>query len=545
MPFKEILINDKAYQIVTPNKIFEPKYRERLSKILLEKYGKNILAEDTIKALIESYDFFTDEFSKVINGVKDMMFYFFVFNLHEQTAELSYLRSVDKIHIPVEQTYFAQYRRILKLILQQSCSVSISENIQPNAKWMANTLNILEELIFLGSFALDMVNTISEQKLTGGSVMITFNDDLYVFGNPPEWKGFFGLFHDNFPEQIDGSILDETLQEKFDYVLKNEFNINLTELSLIIENVSERLYNQLPPRFCMLSELIDVFQEQSDNAFIENFILGLTLTKNNVAKLKSGIYSSYNGDRLIHRPFLSVIIEDTECILFGKYTFLEAVNTLFQNQITHGKLPLEWGEIPSIKKVQRQLIQYHKDILENPVEKALSDKGITFERNLKTLKAKNHYLNHSINDSPGEIDFIFILDSTIYIADCKNLTKRYEMHGYYQDLTKFKPYIEKMNEKLSFMNKNLDKLESHLKILTNNDILDINDFKIEGIFIVNTPTLYSVNAPFKVYSFYNFEILIEGEDVFDAVICLPDDQDTEIVWPYIDSYNQYLNERHK
>lgn len=43
-------------------------------------------------------------------------------------------------------------------------------------------------------------------------------------------------------------------------------------------------------------------------------------------------------------------------------------------------------------------------------------------RNVKTLKSVNHYKNHSVNDEPGEIDFIFILDKKAYLADCKNLT---------------------------------------------------------------------------------------------------------------------------
>jgi hypothetical protein len=541
MPFQEFNISGKEYQIITPNKYYEPQYREKLSKILLDKYGKEITGENTIKALFESYDFFATEFSKVLEEVHDLMFYFFVFNLHEQTAELSYLRSVDKIKIPVDAIYFAQYRRILKLILQESCSLIISENNQPSPKWMKKTLNLLEELIFLGSFAFDMVNIISEQKMTGGSVQVTFKNDLYLFGNPPEWKGFFALFHNNFDKQIDGSIHDSSIQKKFDSVLKDEFQIDLTELSIIIESVSERLYNQMPPRICMVSELIDIFKRESENPHIENFILGLTLNKNNVTKLKSGIYSSYNGDRLIHRPLLRVDIEDTPCVLFSKYTFLEAINTLFQNQITHGKLPTEWKQIPFIKKVQKELIQYHKDILENPVEKALSKRELSYDRNVKTLKAANHYENHSINDNPGEIDFIFILEKKIYVVDCKNLTKRYEMHGYYQDLTKFEPYTKKLADKISFIRHNLDKLERHLRIVTGDQSLNIWEFEIEGIFIVNTPTLYSVNAPFKIYSFYNFELLIDGEDVFDRVICVPDGNDTEIPWPYINNYNRYLS----
>lgn len=543
MPFKDFKIDHKVYQIVLPNKEFEPIHRQRLSKALLGKYGANISGEDTIGALIYCYDYFAVEFSKLLRGVNDLMFYFFVFSLHEQTAELSYKRSVDGITIPVEGTYFAQYRRILKLILQESCFVEIKENIEPSTKCMMRSLALIEELIFLGSFAYDMVNSIAEQKFTGCSVQIVFKNNLYVFQNTPDWKGFFDLFHKDFDQQVDGSIHDESLQQKFNSVLVDEFKIDLTHLFFIIGSVSDRLYNQIPPRICMVSELITLFKSESESTYIDPFILGLTLNRENVADLKSGIYASYNGDRLIHRPFVSINIEDTPCVLFGKYTFLEAVNTLFQNQITHGKLPTEWKKIPFIRSIQKQLVHYHKDILENPVEEALIAKKVIHDRNVKTLKSVNHYENHSINDEPGEIDFIFILGKKVYLADCKNLTKRYEMRGYYQDLTKFKPYDKKMNDKLDFLSENLEKLEKHLRIISKDESLDIREMTIEGIFIVNTPTLYAVNARFKVYSFYNFELLLDGQDVFDGVISVPDDKNTEINWPYVDNYNRYLKER--
>jgi len=540
MPFKEFTLDDEQYNIVTPNKSFEPAYRNRLSKYLLDKYGNEINNESVIDALLDCHEFFISEFIQAMDSVNDMMFILFVFNLHEQTAKLSYLRSVDGIEIPIERTYFAEYRRVLKMILQQSCSIKITQNIHPSDEWMASSLEKIEELIFLGSFALNIANAISEQKLTGASIQITFQNGLYVFGHPPDWEGFFGLFYEDFDGQIDGSIHDGTLQVRFDEVMKKEFQLDLTELGFILASVAERLLNLEPPRFCMVSELIEVFREESSSQHVEAFIYGLTLTKTNVASLKSGILSPYNGNRLIHRPLLRIDIDNIPCLLFSQFTFLESINTLFQNQITHGKLPKEWQGIPPIKDIWKDLVVYHKDILENPVEQLLKDKQIPHERNVKTLKSNNVHENLSINQTPGEIDFIFIHGTIIYLADCKNLTKRYEMHGYYQDASKFQPYINKMAEKVAFMKNNLGKLQTHLRLITKNDMLDINSFEIKGIFVVNTPTLYSVNASFRIYSYHSFELLIDGYDVFEDTISVPDAEETQISWPYTDNYKKYL-----
>lgn len=543
MPFQKFSIQGEQYTIVTPNKSFEPSYREKLSGALLEKYGSQISNGKVIDALLDCHDFFISEFIRALDPVRDMMFYLLVFNLHEQTAKLSYLRSVEKAEIPLDGTYFAQYRRILKMILQQSCSVEISQNIYPSEKWKDLTLKKLEELIFLGTFALDIANAISEQKLTGASIQITFHNGLYVLGHPPEWDGFFGLFYEDYEEQVDGSIHDETLQVRFDKAIKAEFKIDLTELGFILASVAKRLYNYDPPRICMITELVDIFKSETNSPYIKTFIDGLILKKVNVASLKSGILSPYNGDRLIHRPLLRIDLDKIPCILFDQYTFLESMNTLFQNQITHGKLSKEWRAIPAIKSVWQELVAYHKDILENPVEKLLLDKKVPHERNVKTLKSINQHKNLSIDKTPGEIDFIFILGSVIYLADCKNLTKRYEMHGYYQDVSKFDPYIKKMSEKIAFMYKNIDRLETHLRIISDDNTFDINGFEIRGVFIVNTPTLYSINASFRIYSFYNFELLIDGDDVFEDTISVPDIEKTEISWPYTDNYKQYLQSR--
>lgn len=543
MPLKPLIINNKEYHIVTPNKIHEPYYRTKLSQQLIEKYSRHISGENIMKALIDSYDFFTEEFSKAIKEVNDLMFYFFVYNIHEETAELSYLRSTGQCKIPVEGTNFAQYRRILKLILQESCSVQMSECQHPSAKWMASTISKIEKLLLLGDFAFDMVNTISEHKFTDGSIEIRFDNDLYVFDNPPEWKGFLNNFHDNFPLEIEGSIHDETIQQKIDTVLNQEFGIDLKVLSLVVEHIAEDLYNQMPPRLCKVAELISLFAKQSNSSNINPFINGLILNKENVAKLKSGIYSAYNGDRLIHRPFLDVNLDGTDCILFGRYTLMEAINTLCQNQITHGKIPLEWKQIPSMKKVQKELVAYHKDILENPVEQLLIGLKIPHERNVKTLKTANHYENMSINDWPGEIDFIIILNQRVYLADCKNVTKRYEMHGYYQDSTKFIPYNKKMRDKIEFMVQQKDRLQTHLRIVAKNHEFNLDDHTIEGIFIVNTPTLYAINSPYKIYSFYNFELLIKGRDVYEKQVVIADADKTEIKWPYLDNYHRYLAEK--
>ncbi|MGZ3821561.1 MAG: NERD domain-containing protein [Mucilaginibacter sp.] len=179
--------------------------------------------------------------------------------------------------------------------------------------------------------------------------------------------------------------------------------------------------------------------------------------------------------------------------------------------------------------------------MEDPVEESLKSNGIKYIRNVKTLYSSDGN-DLSINDTPGEIDFIFLLNKKIYIADCKNLTKRYEIHGYYQDISKFKDkYNPKMKEKLSFFNNQRAKLEENLRVCLKLPDLDLSAFKIEGIFIINTPTLYALNGDYKTYTFHRFNQLLAGKDFFNSYMDWPEGVGTyKIKWPFIDNLKKVI-----
>jgi hypothetical protein len=540
MPLKKFVYKNKEYQVVTINNAVVPPYRKKLTDQVTAKYSTKISGEKVAEVLDFCFEFYVDEMTTLLRSINDHCFFFFVFNLHEQTSQLSYLNQ-ENYQIPVDYKYYAAYRRILKMILQESCFCNCDKANAPTPTWMARTIDTLEKLIYLGDGILMKVDAIALEKMVGGSVEITFEDGLITFTNSPEWEDFIPLFHDDFPEQNNNSIIDENLQKDFDRHIEPEFGITLEMIGALIYHFEEALYNQDPPRFCTMDELKLIFKQQSESPYTKDFIAGLVLNKDNASSLKSSVYSAYKGDRIIHRPILTVNIDDTVCILAGFYSYHEALNTFFQNNITLGKMPTEWDNIPFIQDLRKQFRSRHKDILENPVEKLLQEMQVPHDRNIITLNSWKHKDNLSINKSPGEIDFIFILDRKIYIADCKNLTKRYEMHGYRQDISKFLPYESKMTEKLEFLQKNRSRLETHLKIKLSTPEMDLSSHQLEGIFIINTPTIPMINGKYKIYSFHNFQMLLDGDDYFEKKVFLHDQAGTEIGWPYIDSYKAYLN----
>src|SRR3954467_11662835 len=98
------------------------------------------------------------------------------------------------------------------------------------------------------------------------------------------------------------------------------------------------------------------------------------------------------------------MIDNAPCLLINEFSFSEAMNTFFQNNITLGKIPQEWESIKFLTDIRNDYKNHNKDILGNPVEELLKKEKVQYVRNIKTLFAKNNK-HLPINKTPGEIDF--------------------------------------------------------------------------------------------------------------------------------------------
>lgn len=527
--------------VITPNKAYEPAYRTRCTALIKSRYGEQISLEQSLSALQDCFNFYAEELEAAIREITDVNFYVFTYLLHEDSAEVSYLTQ-NTADFPIDRNYFNLYRRILKLILQESCMVQTVSAPAPDQTWMDKHISVLEKLIYLGDFLIMMTDAISEQKITEGSVELTLESGLLTFRNSAEWEGFLPAIMSGFGGDGRGSLIEEGLEAAFNKKFKAEVGLDLADVRGYMGALNEKLHNMNPPRFVTLKELLEFLSEKGAKETIEPFIRGLLLNKDNVASVRNAVEKPYLGKRIIHRPLLTLTIDDEDCVLVYPYSFEEAMNTLFQNNLTMGKYPDDWKQLSFMPQLVKDFKAKHKDILENPVEDALKAKGVLYDRNVKVLYSTDHQ-HVSINLKPGEIDFIFILNHTIYIADCKNLTKRYEMHGWYQDISKFENdnYNAKMTEKLNFLNENLALFEQHLRIQLKRPELNIAVYKIEGIFIINTPTIYMLNGQYKIYTYHRFKQLLDGTDFFDRYIMWPRvNPVAKITWPFIENLKREI-----
>jgi len=272
MPLQTIICENAEYQLITANKVHEPFYREKLSDVIKEKYGTHIKREDMLSALQDTFDFYADEIQFCIRAIKDVAFFIYAYFLHEQTAELSY-KTQDEYNLPVDYHYFVLYRRILKMILQESCLLNLqSAKRAPDGEWIKSSVFLIEKLIYLGHCLFDQVEAISEEKITNGSIEIIFEKGLITFINSKPWDNYLPSLSQHFLEDGRNSIIDTNLQNDFNRRITPELGIDLKGIERILASLNNDLQNREPPVLCTLNEFIGILKQNSASPFIEQFI---------------------------------------------------------------------------------------------------------------------------------------------------------------------------------------------------------------------------------------------------------------------------------
>jgi hypothetical protein len=181
--------------------------------------------------------------------------------------------------------------------------------------------------------------------------------------------------------------------------------------------------------------------------------------------------------------------------------------------IAEGEHPKIYKNLPLIKSYLFQDIVDLKDEAEN----ILKDYAIIYDRNLTNLKKWNGQHLKIENDQCGEIDFLFLHNNKIYIADCKHQLARYDMNNFKNDFYYFevkkKSYNKIIERKLNFLTKKIKEVEEHFQVIQNDKSLEIQSYQLEPIFIINTPTFIMHNNQFRIYTLRSLEDIVQNKFV--------------------------------
>ncbi|MDP9955041.1 hypothetical protein J2X97_000678 [Epilithonimonas hungarica] len=509
------------YLIFKSDKTSEVKFRKELSKLIIDTFGKkDYTIGETTKIISFSLDYFVEKFREICLNETSVRFYQNIFKFHEHSVEIVYNFSDERNNqdSEIDFNYIAKYRRVLKYILEMGCEVKM-HNQEASTKALKTRIeNKLNDLLFLGEMILTCVSLYAEQTMIEDINEIRFEDDLYVFSRKHHYDFIFQHIKQEFGGQLTKAVVDKTEYAglaDLKQALKNCFDINYDNVGHIIASIHEQNkskggdvvgvnWDAFP------LNLSAMFGADSENAKL--FFKGLTLDKSNKMPLLDLACKPYKLNRYLYKPIIIWNIEGEDYALVGKHSWSETFIQLASNAIPWGKAPEEWLKNNCFRKYVNEKEDAHDKWLDDAVEEKLIHNKIYYERNLKSID--NVDIN---NEEVGEIDFIIISEKLkkIFIADCKHLLGRYDTPNQRNDYNVFvsgkKPYNKTLERKVTWFKKNKQLIQNHFDKKYQSVFIDILDFEIEGIFIINTPTLYMYNSTFRIYSITQIENVVLGK----------------------------------
>lgn len=502
-----------GFLIYKGRKIAEAKYRQELSKGIIDSFGRPPYEQEKITEILTyCLDYYVDEFRKILLGETSYTFYKNVFWFHEQATEVIYKNLADK-NLPEEisGTYIAGYRRILKFIIETGCEVNMVSGEDIDEKYRQRVEPLMDDLLFLGEMIMTCVDLYAEQRMIEDVAEISLDqNDLYVFSRRHHYDFIFQHFAKEAGTQITKHIVDPNGFPDFKAALQSCLSLKYENISHLIASIQEELKLKHGDTVAVgwdtfIKNMNGLFGVPNDIA--EQFFSGLRLDRTNKMTLKDLACKPYNLNRFIYRPIVIWSVDGKEFGVFGSNAWTEAFIQLTTNAIPWGKAPKEWMANRCFKEYVHRKEDEHDKWLDNDVEAKIKTVGLMYDRNVKRINTRTTSYNIDIAGL-GEIDFIIVSQALkkIFIVDCKHLLGRYDMANQKNDFNAFavgssktKSYNETMSSKLAWFKQNINNLQEHFQLKFENPTLQVSDFIIEGIFIVNSPTFYMYNAEYRIY----------------------------------------------
>lgn len=542
-------IKDKFF-IFKGEKIAEAKFRSELSQLIVEKFGSDSLYDQKIvrDIVVFSLDYYIAKFKEICHKETSVRFYQHIFWLHEQATEFVYQHPHQDMSPEISVYYIASYRRILKFILETGCEVQMVTGEEIDKGFRIRIEPILHDLLFLGEMILLCVDLYAEQTMIEDVADISFDENgLYVFSRRHHYEVIFEHIVKEVGSHITKTIIDENGFDDFKFSLRTCFGIRYEDVGHMIAAIHEELK---PKGGEIVGVGWDTLTLNLNRMFgvpvgtAEQFFRGLRLDKSNKMDLLNLACKPYKLNRYLYKPIIIWNIDGNDYALFGKNSWTEAIIQYCSNAIPWGKAPDEWMQNQCFKSYVHKKEDYHDIWLDDEVEEKIKDIVMLYDRNVKHLKSSNG--NVSI-DVPGlgEVDFIIVVEKLkrIFISDCKHLLGRYDIVNQKNDFNAFEKgskknssYNQTMARKLAWFDENKKLLQEHFQIKYTNPEISIENFELEGIFIVNTPTFYMYNAVYRIYTIAQLQEVLTGTFVDQTFMIVLEEEDRDTImnvnYPY-------------
>lgn len=520
--------------------IYRQEYWNALSKYVIQKYGENEFTEHSIveTILLDCFEYLVSEFKRLIFEETTIGFFNHVFYLNEESWNFLVKTRSGFTFDEIQEVDFSRYRRILKLILEQGCDIDLKWGERLTPQEIERIERKIQALFYLGTWIYTFADYISYHKMVENSKKINFDvhSQLAVYWKEPldfVYSSLFSNLETDYVKAIveqDGTV---QLRDAINRCFSIDFDVAVNLIFQLKRHFSATITQTIEP-YVLPINLAANFNISEDTA--KCFYEGLSISRGNKMSVEDAILKPYSTERYMYRPILIYKIGNIDRALVGEGKVRESMYVLATNAISWNTIPSNWNKNKCMVKYMSKKGNEHDSLLEDKVQEIVLNLKMPFVRNIKSFKRPRQNNINIDNELAGEIDFIIInhYHKIFYVADSKYNKAKYEAVGYRTDNTNFKTkYETQLAKKISWVENNRDIVHGHFKIIYNAEDFDFENYSVEGIFFINTPTFYMFNGRYKALTINKLEGYLEGMFKFPTLTYTPEGKpQVEINHPY-------------
>lgn len=520
-------------------------YWNNLSQYVIDKYGNSEIHDYQIvdDCLNDCFLYLINEFENIVSKISNFKFFCYVFRLHEESLKLMLKERGGKLDLykSVNESDFARYRRVLKIILEQGCKNKLSWG-QISDEIILQFDDTIQRLFYIASWLYQFADNIAYHRMLNGAYYIHFEEnDLVV-----HWVNNYGsLSHrllSYFSKGYESNVYDDLGTTDLRNELEKNFGINYDNAFSLVFHIkkyhSEDICQTVEPK--VLPVNLRAIFPKLNQLDIDILIDGLTLSADNCLPLKETILKPYSTERFLFRPYLIYNISGEPRLLTSEDKFAESMYVLATNAVQWNTINTEWRKNKKMELYVTRKGNDHDKHLEDEIEKILRANKLLFARNVKSFKTNQNNNVNIDNNKCGEIDFI-ILDNKrkhLIVADSKYNKTRFEGVGYRQDYSNFTSKNEpQLSRKIKWINENKEIVKQHFNKIYPNNNLDFDELEVKGLFIINTPSFYMFCSKFRTIAIKYLDRHFKNEDIYpDITIEFEPNKFKTYSYPYFKEY---------
>lgn len=503
---------------MTVNPRFRDIYWREMTQIVRHELGVGKFTDPgVVRSMLEELlTYLLDEFQHVALKGRNLSFLIFVHGIHEGSITITQLAQhnhPDIIKALNEQNRreLPGVRRILKLVLEEILFEQFEQEMTPDiaahAQATIENVALLEELLYLGVWALELKECINACAMYPKAIALksSWKELLTIMTTFP-YKKLLDVVNQDINNY--SNVHYESLNEELDTALQQDFGSSLTHF---LDLMPEQSGSGVIPREEFLRE---IGYEGAALEQLRPFYTGLTLSVANKLPLAESFKKTQLNARLIYRPIIEFKDRHgNDYWLVGRNKTLESRMVLQTSAMLWGELPREWYVGEHTKKFVHHTETQREESMMVEIVELLDRQQVLYSTSIKSMLDERGQGVNIVKNGPGEIDLIFLdpVNKKVYVCECKNNRPRHEPFYLLSDRRYFvKKYEPQLVRKHTWLSQRLDLVQSHFQ-QQHGSQLDLIGWTVEGLFLLMSPSYYKYDGLFLALTVSDFnKFLVEN-----------------------------------